>query len=326
MIEGRVAELHQLIEEEIKRHRYGETPDSLYEPIRYIMSLGGKRIRPLLVLMAYELFDKDPKEIVSQAVAVELFHNFTLMHDDIMDRAPIRRGKPTVHEKWGDNTAILSGDVMMVKSYELFLESGVSNLKEILSFFNTCAVEVCEGQQLDMDFETRTEVTEAEYLEMIRLKTAVLLGFSMRLGAMMAGAGNNPSKLLESFAMNIGVGFQLMDDMLDVFGDASKFGKQEGGDIIANKKTYLLIEALEKANPEERKTLDFWLNVTEFDPAEKVRAVKTVYNQIGIPELSRIKMNEYFDLGLNKLDQLEIHDERKLPLRNFIDALIRRDH
>ena len=324
-MDQRVKQLQEYIEAEITSQSYGNEPATLYEPIQYIMSLGGKRIRPLLAMLAYELFEEDSSRIVKQAVAVEVFHNFTLMHDDIMDRAPIRRGKPTVHEKWGDNNAILSGDVMLVKSYELFLESGAHNIIPILNAFNKCATEVCEGQQLDMDFEDRNDVSEEEYLNMIRLKTAVLLGFSARLGSMLASTSEENAQAMEDFAVNIGIGFQLMDDLLDVYGDAQKFGKQEGGDIIANKKTFLLIEALEKSNPEERKTLDYWIGLKDFDPAEKVREVKRIYDQIGVPEISKNKMNEYFNLGMQNLDQLSVEESRKDALKTFMTALMNRD-
>ncbi|KXK24943.1 MAG: isoprenyl synthetase [Bacteroidetes bacterium OLB12] len=249
-----------LIESEIKKQSFGSQPKSLYEPIRYIMALGGKRMRPLLVTLAYSLYRNDVEKILKYAIAVEALHNFTLMHDDIMDKAPLRRGKVTVHEKWNVNTAILSGDVMLVKVYDMFLDLDKETLPLALSLFNKCITEVCEGQQWDMEFETTTKVTEARYLEMIKLKTAVLLGFSLELGALLAKAPEAERIALREFGTLIGIGFQLKDDLLDVYADKKKFGKQVGGDIIANKKTYLLIKAKEKARGQHKRELEFWLN------------------------------------------------------------------
>jgi len=253
-----------LIEAEIKKQKFGTHPTSLYEPIRYIMSLGGKRLRPLLTALSYSLYKNDVEKIIPYAVAVEAFHNFTLLHDDIMDRAPLRRGKATVHEKWNVNTAILSGDVMLVKVYEMFLSLEKKKLKEVLRIFNECAAEVCEGQQWDMEFENEKKVAETKYLEMIRLKTAVLLGFSLELGALLADASDRDRNALRDFGVNIGIGFQLKDDLLDVYADKHKFGKQVGGDIIANKKTFLLIKALEKARGEQKLEFKKWLKAKKF--------------------------------------------------------------
>jgi geranylgeranyl diphosphate synthase type II len=325
-MQKRIAKLQKLIEGHIKSHQYGESPKELYEPISYLMALGGKRLRPMLVMLGYALFDRNPKEVVDQALAVEVFHNFTLMHDDIMDDAPLRRGKATVHEKWNANTAILSGDVMLVKAYDLLLNTPKRQLKQVIRMFNTCAAEVCEGQQFDMVFETKTKVTEAEYLEMIRLKTAVLIGMSLELGAVLADAKEADQKALYNFGVNIGIGFQLKDDLLDVYGDQSKFGKQVGGDIIANKKTFLLIEALEKANSKQKATLNKWIKITEFDPKEKVEAVTTVYNEIGIKSLTEAKMNEYFDKGFLALKKVDAGLAQKAHLKEFAEALIDRQH
>jgi geranylgeranyl diphosphate synthase type II len=320
------AKLHTLLEDHIKNHRYGDSPKELYEPIRYIMSLGGKRLRPMLVMLGYSLFDKNPKEIVDQALAVEVFHNFTLMHDDIMDDAPLRRGKATVHEKWNTNTAILSGDVMLVKAYELLLSTPKGQLKQVIRMFNTCAAEVCEGQQFDMVFETKNKVTEAEYLEMIRLKTAVLIGMSLELGGVLADANEADHRALYDFGVNIGIGFQLKDDLLDVYGDKDKFGKQVGGDIIANKKTFLLIEALEKANKKQKTALNKWIKTTDFDNKEKVDSVTTIYNEIGIKALTEAKMNEYFDKGFSALKKVNAGLAQKAHLKEFAETLIDRQH
>jgi len=255
-------------------------------------------------MMGYSLFKKDAKSIVKYATAVEAFHNFTLLHDDIMDNAPLRRGKPTVHKKWNVNTAILSGDVMLVKVYDMFRDLEGETLKEVLRIFNQCAAEVCEGQQWDMEFETKQKVTEAQYIEMIRLKTAVLLGFSLELGAVLAGADNEVRSALKDFGTNIGIGFQLKDDLLDVYADKKKFGKQVGGDIIANKKTFLLIKAKEKARGKNKAELDQWLSVRKFNKQKKVKAITSLYNTINIPQLTESKIQFYFDLGFEKLNAI----------------------
>ncbi|MTI31382.1 polyprenyl synthetase family protein [Xanthovirga aplysinae] len=310
---------------EVENLDVGEKPVELYDPIYYILKLGGKRLRPLLSLVSYSLFREDWERILKPALAVEVFHNFTLMHDDIMDRAPLRRGKSTVHEKWNDNIAILSGDVMFVKTYDLLLNIEAEKLPLALSKFNQCATEVCEGQQLDMNFEDRSEVSEAEYLHMIRLKTAVLLGFSLELGALLAGADKESCQALYDFGVNIGVGFQLKDDLLDVYADQNKFGKQLGGDIIANKKTFLLIEALEKAEGEQKEALDYWLSQRDFDNTEKVKAVTTIYDKLGVKETTESKMNTFFELGFECLDQLKVPREKVAVLKSFAQDLINRE-
>ncbi|WP_288339929.1 polyprenyl synthetase family protein [uncultured Roseivirga sp.] len=313
-----------LINNRLTEHSYGEQPNELYEPIRYIMSLGGKRLRPVLVLLAYKLFKDDHEAILDQALAVEVFHNFTLMHDDIMDDAPLRRGKQTVHEKWDSSTAILSGDVMLVRAYDLLLDAP-GDLRAIIKAFNECAAGVCEGQQFDMNFETMSSVTEEDYINMIRLKTAVLLGFSLQFGAMLAGASEASTKALYKFGVDIGIGFQLKDDLLDVYADQEKFGKQVGGDIISNKKTFLLLKALELANKEQKTQLTQWIDKKEFDSAEKVEEVTAIYDQIGIKELTLAKMNEYFNKGFESLNKIEVAEERKTGLKSFAQYLIERD-
>jgi geranylgeranyl diphosphate synthase type II len=320
----KLEEYRKLIEAEIKKQKFGSQPESLYEPIRYIMALGGKRLRPLLVVLAYSLYKKDVKKVVPYAVAVEAFHNFTLLHDDIMDQAPLRRGKSTVHEKWNVNTAILSGDVMLVKVYEMFLGLEEKKLKSVLRIFNQCAAEVCEGQQWDMEFETRAKVTEQQYLKMIRQKTAVLLGFSLELGAMLADAPEADQKSLREFGTNIGIGFQLKDDLLDVYADKKKFGKQVGGDIIANKKTFLLIKALEKAKGNQKKELDFWLNSKKFDKNKKVEAVTSIYNELKIDKLTEKKANQFFEKGFANLNGLS-KNKKVNSLIEFTRDLIDRE-
>lgn len=316
------AELLALIEKEITQLPLGASPKSLYDPIRYIMKLGGKRLRPMLTCIAYSMYRDNVEDIVRYAAAVEAFHNFTLMHDDIMDQAPLRRGKPTVHEKFNANTAILSGDVMLVKVYDLFLSLPPNQLAEVLALFNRTAAEVCEGQQMDMDFETKARVSEQQYLEMIRLKTAVLLGFSLELGALLAGASNKERKALYDFGVNIGVGFQLMDDVLDVYGDQSKFGKQVGGDIVSNKKTFLLVKALERTRGAQRASLNRWLAAKKFDKKKKVKAVTAIYDSVGIRELSEQKATLYFERGYQELSLID--NPKKDLLLAFAESLANR--
>lgn len=319
-----ISTYHKLIEKEIKKNKFGKQPASLYEPIRYLMGLGGKRMRPLLTLLSYSLYKTDVQEIVPHAVAVEAFHNFTLMHDDIMDKAPLRRGNATVHEKWNVNTAILSGDVMLVKVYDMLLSLDAEKLKPVLKAFNTCAAEVCEGQQWDMEFETLPVVTELQYINMIRLKTAVLLGFSLEFGAMLANAPLEDQLALREFGENIGIGFQLKDDLLDAYADPKKFGKQVGGDIIANKKTYLLIKALEKAKGKQKQELQLLLTTKKFNVKKKVAAVKAIYDLLGVSEMAEKKINFYFDKGFQSLNKLKCDDAKKSTLRKFAEDLIAR--
>ena len=318
--------LEQIIQQLPSHIEIGRSPKELYDPISYILNLGGKRIRPLLSLLAYGLYRDNPEKILKQALAIEVFHNFTLMHDDIMDAAPIRRGKATVHEKWNHNIAILSGDVMLVKAYDLLLDTEPSLLREIIRDFNRTASEVCEGQQYDMNFESLETVSEEDYLEMIRLKTAVLLGLALKMGALLAGATPEDAQKLYDFGVNIGVGFQLKDDLLDVFADQAKFGKQVGGDIIANKKTFLLIKALELATGKEAKALEYWLSQKDFNKDEKVTAVKKIYQTLGIKELTEIKMQAYFTAGFRQFEQLNFKNESYfLELKQITEDLIHRE-
>jgi len=310
----------------LNSYTYGNQPAELYAPIDYLMQLGGKRMRPILVLLGYQLFDDNWQKALPAAVSVEVFHNFTLMHDDIMDKAPLRRNQPTVHIKWNENIAILSGDVMLVKAYEMLMQ-GVEDkyLRKALQKFNLCAAWVCEGQQWDMNFEQNNEVSENEYIEMIRLKTAVLLGYSLELGAMLAGADDTLQEQLRLFGENIGIGFQLKDDLLDVYGNPDKFGKQIGGDIIANKKTFLLIEALQTAQNEQKKALEYWLACKEFDPKEKVQAITNIYDSLHIKTKTEEKMNSFFAEAFWLLKEMKIAPERKLFLEEFTKWLIERE-
>src|ERR1700712_3291104 len=261
----KLTDLQAIISNEVKQLNFPEYPAALYEPIKYILSLGGKRMRPALLLMACDLFGGDLKKAISPALAIEVFHNFTLMHDDIMDNAPLRRGKITVHERWNPNVGILSGDVMLIEGYKLMMQVDDHLLRPILNIFNETAVGVCEGQQIDMEFETRNDVAIDEYITMIRLKTAVVLGGALKIGAIIGGAGVNDAALIHTFGEQLGIAFQLQDDILDVYGNPEKFGKQVAGDILANKKTFLLIKALELANESQRVELNKWLSGTAFN-------------------------------------------------------------
>lgn len=317
--------LLESVDNTLKAHNFGVYPAELYDPIQYILSLGGKRLRPMLCLLGYQLYRPTWQNALKPALAVEVFHNFTLMHDDIMDEAPLRRGKETVHKKWNMPVAILSGDVMLVRAYDLLLDIPEHLLRKTLQHFNTCAAEVCEGQQIDMNFENRALVSEEEYLHMIRLKTAVLLGFSLRLGALLAEASEEDQEKLYELGVNVGIGFQLMDDLLDVYADQGKFGKQVGGDIIANKKTFLLIKALESANPSQKKNLEEWLRASQFDAAEKVQAVTDIYNSLNIKQLTENKIQTFFDKGFTALESLRMPEENKAMLREFFQELIKRE-
>lgn len=311
---------------EISKTTYGESPEELYEPIRYIMDLGGKRMRPALTLMSANMFLYNWQKALKAALAVEVFHNFTLMHDDIMDQAPIRRGQPTVHEKWNANVAILSGDVMLVAAYELLTTVEDRHIKRVIKRFNQTAAAVCEGQQLDMNFATRDDVSEEEYLEMIKLKTSVLLGFALELGAIIADADDESIQLLYEVGLNLGIGFQLKDDILDVYGDPEKFGKQVGGDIIENKKTWLMLEAIKKSKgTSSEKSLNKWLTATTFDAKKKVKAVTEIYNELEIKPDAEAKMNGFFDKGLEALKKLKVSDDKKQILKQFADYLMERE-
>jgi geranylgeranyl diphosphate synthase, type II len=307
--------------------RYGEQPSELYEPIRYIMALGGKRIRPMLVLLSAKMFDDDIEKALLPAAGVEVFHNFTLMHDDIMDKAPLRRGQQTVHEKWNANIAILSGDVMLVRAYELMAKAEPDKLGRVLQLFSKTAAEVCEGQQLDMNFEQRTKVSIPEYIQMITLKTAVLVGFSLELGAILQSAPDTDAEHLKAFGDNIGIAFQLRDDLLDVYGDKDKFGKQVGGDILSDKKTFLMLTALEQANPEQLQTIVSWRDKTQETIAEaKVQAITKVYDQLNIRQQTEQQIDLYFKEALRHLDAIALPDERKATIRGLALQLMERDN
>lgn len=322
MNEKLIAEVEQL-SKTLEAYEFGKEPSELYEPIRYILKIGGKRIRPLLTLMAYHLYQEDTSKIILPALSVEVFHNFTLMHDDIMDNAPLRRGQSTVHEKWNPNLAILSGDVMLVKAYEMLASVEDQYLRAALLMFNKVAAEVCEGQQFDMNFEKRDNVSIEEYIEMIRLKTAVLLGFSLKLGGLLAGASEKDQERLRMIGEYIGIGFQLKDDLLDVYGDQAKFGKQVGGDIMANKKTFLLLTAISIASESQNKEIFKLLSGSN---ADKVKKMTEIYDNLNVRNLTEDKISTYFRGGFDLLNQLEVSESKKQTLHDFFSWLTNRDN
>lgn len=317
-------QLQEVIENAVQNIKYPAHPHRLYEPIRYIMSLGGKRIRPVLTLMAADLFGGDINAAMPAALAIETFHNFTLIHDDIMDNAPLRRGKQTVHEKWGVNNAILSGDVMMVEANKHLSMLNNLVLKDALNTFNTTAQGVCEGQQLDMEFEEQDVVSITDYIKMIRLKTAVLVGGAMKLGAQVAGASPAEAEQLYEFGENLGIAFQLQDDILDVYGDPEKFGKQVGGDIIANKKTLLLLKLKEMANDTDLRELAF--QSTNTDHMNKIKYTTALYDDYNIREFASVEMRNYSDKAFNALTSLKINEDRKNELFKLADLLMNREY
>ena len=304
---------------------YARQPMNLYEPVKYILSLGGKRIRPAMMLMAYNMFRDDVEKILDPALALEIYHNFTLLHDDLMDNADVRRGKPTVHKRWDANTAILSGDVMLTLADVYMSRVDDAYFREVMATFHTTSIEIAEGQQYDMDFETRNDVAEAEYIEMIRLKTSVLLACALKIGAILGGASKEDAEHLYRLGESIGLAFQLRDDYLDVYGDPKVFGKKVGGDILCNKKTYLYINALRLANQEQRAALDYWATATDIVPEEKVAAVTAIYTALGLPEMSRNIEEQYYRRAQASLEALSVAEDKKQVLREFMAALMERD-
>ncbi len=318
------AEIQAFLTGELEKLDWNRQPVGLYEPIGYILALGGKRIRPALVLLANDMFGGNLKEAAPAALALEVFHNFTLLHDDIMDKAPIRRGKPTVHMKWNDNTAILSGDTMLIEAYKLLAQVPERHLKATLDIFSKTACEICEGQQYDMEFEKRQTVSVPEYMEMIRLKTAVLLGMALQVGAGLADAPKADIEELYQFGINIGLAFQLKDDYLDVYGNEKTFGKAIGGDILCNKKTYMLISALNDAGPETRKELEYWLNNTTDDKA-KISAVTGIYNMLQTGGKCEEAMDFYFQKAVANLNRISLIEDKKQELRALAQRLMLRN-
>lgn len=317
-------ELQEKVNAFISKEKIGREPFSLYDPMNYTLQSGGKRIRPVLVLMACNLFTDDIEQAMEPAFGLEIFHNFTLLHDDIMDHADIRRGNPTVHKKWNENTAILSGDAMFIKAYEYFLNCESTNLKEILKVFNQTALEVCEGQQYDMEFENRDVVSEQEYLRMIELKTSVLLAAALKIGALLGGANQKDADLLYQFGRYIGLAFQLQDDYLDVYGDTKVFGKRIGGDIVANKKTFMLIKAKELAKGEDLNQLNELLNSKFIERENKVSAVKAIYDNLNISSTVQKRIVDLNQQALDYLDKVSVRNSKKSELKKLAEKLVHR--
>lgn len=320
-----ISEIQTLVNDFIANLPYERKPCSLYEPVEYVLSAGGKRIRPVLMLLAYNLYKDNPESILMTASGLETYHNYTLLHDDLMDRAEVRRGRETVHVKWDDNTAILSGDSMLVLAYERIAQCADDKLRDVLSCFTETALQIGEGQQYDMEFENRDDVREEEYIEMIRLKTSVLLACALKIGAILAGASKDDQENLYHFGECIGLAFQLQDDYLDVYGDEKVFGKAIGGDICNNKKTFMLINALLKAEGDDKEALDKWISVNDFNNKEKIEAVTALYNKLGIDKLAQAKMEEYYEKAEEYLNAVSVAPERKGELLQFARNMMHRE-
>lgn len=319
-------EILQRVNEFIDRLPYDRKPASLYAPIKYVLSMGGKRIRPVLMLLAYNLFKDDPESILMPACALETYHNYTLLHDDLMDNADLRRGHQTVHRKWDANTAILSGDSMLVLAYQRMAQCDKAKMPQVLDLFTNTALEIGEGQQYDMDFEHRSDVTEDEYIEMIRLKTSVLLACALKVGAMLGGASDEDADRLYMFGEKIGLAFQLQDDYLDVYGDQKVFGKAIGGDITSNKKTYMLINAFNRADDRQRAELERWVEAGDFDRAEKIAAVTRLYDEMGIGDLAQERIRQYFEESKVYLDAVSVDESRKAELAAYAQRMMKRNY
>jgi geranylgeranyl diphosphate synthase type II len=311
--------------EEFNQSLLNKKPSSLYDPIKYTLDLGGKRMRPLLTLIACDLFDGTISDAVKPALGLEIFHNFTLLHDDIMDKAPLRRNQPTVHKKWNADIAILSGDTMFVQSFQYVMQSPAIHLKEVLEVFTKTAIEVCEGQQMDMDFERQLNVSIPQYIKMITLKTSVLLAGSMKIGAIIGGARAEDAVHIYEFGKNLGIAFQLQDDILDVFGTSHKVGKQTGGDIVSNKKTYLLLKAMDMADRYKKEELQLWMHTTDVDAVEKVEAVKSIYEYLGVKALAEAEMQKYYEKSLTHLNEIPCNQNKKEMLKHFANNLMQRE-
>ena len=319
------SQLLDKINTHVEALRFSRSPKRLYAPVEYVLSMGGKRIRPLLMLMAYNLYKEDVERVYGPATGVEVYHNYTLLHDDLMDNADMRRGKAAVHKVWDDNTAILSGDAMLVLAYQYIADCPVEHLKEVLDLFSQTALEICEGQQMDMDFELRDDVLEEEYIEMIRLKTAVLLATILKVGAILGDASREDADSLYRFGIQIGVAFQLQDDLLDVYGDAAVFGKNIGGDIICNKKTYMLIKALQHADKDQQLKLKNWLSAEQFEPSEKIESVTQLYDEIGVKAVCENLMQQYYEAAMKSLSAVNVPEEKKSELILLTKSLMCRE-
>lgn len=318
-------QLQQKVESTLQKLNFNQrTPVGLYEPVGYIVSIGGKRIRPVMLLMACNLFSDEIEHALMPSVAVEVFHNFTLLHDDIMDDAPIRRNHPTVHVKWNPNTAILSGDVMSVLAFEYLINTKPELIQKILPVFTRAAIEVCEGQQMDIDFESLPAVSEKEYLKMIEQKTSVLLAAAFKIGGILGGADEKQATLLYETGLYLGLAFQVQDDLLDSFGDQEKFGKTIGGDILMNKKTFLMVKALELAKSADLEELKNLISSRNTDPVVKIEKVKNLYIRTGAKQMAEDKIRYYFDLALNRLEAIRVKSERKNEIFRLADLLMSR--
>jgi len=317
-------ELLKKVNEALDGLKYDRKPATLYAPIQYVLALGGKRVRPVLMLLAYNLYREDPERIMTQAIGLETYHNFTLLHDDLMDNADMRRGHDTVHRKWNPNQAILSGDTMLLQAFQRMGQCEADKLQAVIGLFTETTLEIDEGQQLDVEFETRQDVTEEEYIEMIRLKTSVLLACAVKIGAILAGASEADQDNLYKFGEQIGLAFQLQDDLLDVYGDPKVFGKNIGGDITSNKKTYMLINAVNRANPAQREELMRWIDAKTFNREEKVQAVTRLYDEIGIRQLCEEKMEACYALAKDYLAKVSVSEERKAELKAYAAAMMKR--
>ena len=311
----------------LSEHTFSQSPSELYEPVNYILSLGGKRLRPLLALMGCELFDANIEKALPIAMSVEIFHNFTLLHDDIMDSAPLRRGKPTVHMQYNVNTGILSGDVMLIYAYDFLMKIKDENISsKLIKIFNKMAIEVCEGQQYDMNFEIRNNVTINEYLKMIELKTAVLLAAAFQMGALVGGASEAEAQHLYEFGRNVGMAFQIQDDILDTYGDPEKFGKKVGGDIVQNKKTYLVLKTYQLANSSQQADLQQLMNTITIDEVQKIEAVKSIFDDLNIKEAAEKTMTNYLNIAFQHIDDTPLSIERKNYLKTWANELMMRSN
>ena len=319
-------ELLKKVNEALDGLVYDRKPFSLYEPIQYVLAIGGKRVRPVLMMLAYNLYKDDPLRIMTQAIGLETYHNFTLLHDDLMDQADMRRGHETVHKRWNPNQAILSGDTMLLQAFERIEACEVDKVKDVFATFLQTTYEIGEGQPLDVEFETRNDVREEEYIEMIRLKTSVLLACAVKIGAILAGASKEDQENLYKFGEQIGLAFQLQDDLLDVYGDPKVFGKNIGGDITSNKKTYMLINAVNRANDAQRQELMGWIEAKDFDREEKVKAVTRLYDEIGIRQLCEQKMETYYEQAQQYLSKVSVAEERKAELQAYAASMMKRQN
>jgi geranylgeranyl diphosphate synthase type II len=319
-------QVSERVESEISQLNFEQSPCGLFEPIKYTLAIGGKRIRPTITLIACNIYDDTIEKAIKPALAMEVLHNFTLLHDDLMDQADMRRHQPTVHKKWNTNTAVLSGDAMLIAAYQLIGETVTPYLYQVLKLFSQTALDICRGQQYDMDFEKRREVSEAEYIEMIRLKTAVLLACCLKTGAYLGGARKEDTRHLYQFGIHLGLAFQLQDDLLDVYGNADTFGKNIGGDILCNKKTFLLINALNRANKDQKRKMDFFTNpFNTFSPEEKIDAYTEIYNQLNIKRITQERIDALYSLAMKELDNLATGRETLHELIRFCDRLMQRE-